>query len=134
MQSAALTSNLLQSISNLPSGAADDAALLIDPQAAQALAMGLAPDPFALLGPHAPAWTMQREAAKKRWCAPSCRRPRRWRRSTQAVHAGAIVGGADARPVLRTDSQRPPLSPAHPLAWRSDARDRGPLQLRAAVW
>jgi 1,4-alpha-glucan branching enzyme len=54
MRSAALTSNLIQSIHpNWPSGAVDDAALLIDPQAAQALATGLVPDPFALLGPHA---------------------------------------------------------------------------------
>jgi len=36
-----------------PPSRVDDAALLIDPRAAQALAVGLAPDPFALLGPHA---------------------------------------------------------------------------------
>ncbi len=34
-------------------GRVDDPALQIDPHAAQALADGLAPDPFALLGPHA---------------------------------------------------------------------------------
>jgi 1,4-alpha-glucan branching enzyme len=36
-----------------PSEGQVDPALLIDPHAAQALAEGLAPDPFALLGPHA---------------------------------------------------------------------------------
>src|SRR5580704_9376865 len=43
----------MQSEASGPAERVDDPALLIDPHAAQALAEGLAPNPFALLGPHA---------------------------------------------------------------------------------
>jgi hypothetical protein len=53
MQCAVLTSDPLQTMhASSPAGGLDDAALLIDPRAAQALAAGLAPKPFVLLGPH----------------------------------------------------------------------------------
>src|ERR1022692_3351934 len=54
MQSDALTPGLPQNMgTNRAAERVDDPALLIDSVAAHALAAGLAPDPFALLGPHA---------------------------------------------------------------------------------